>query len=196
MCKLSRGVKEGKRKRRAGRSWTLRTFTEQLLKCLLPETSRCYVLKNTSTVSHYFASSVQDTEIATPFVFRCDNLWPSDVTGHNGQVTATLTRQLWLKWMRDEMKQHTGPQYNKLQVKTKIKMKSLPSSPRRRVVAIGVQLHSFLTPATDGGFGRFTQKRGTHWIGGWVGPTVGLDDTERRKIYLPRQDLNPWSSSL
>jgi hypothetical protein len=74
-----------------------------------------------STVSHYFASSVQDTKIATPFVFRCDNLWPSDVIGHNRHVTTTLTRQHWEKWMRDEMKQHTAPRCNKSQVKIKIK---------------------------------------------------------------------------
>jgi hypothetical protein len=23
---------------------------------------------------------------------------------------------------------------------------------------------------------------GTHWIGGWVGPTVGLDNMEKRKL--------------
>jgi hypothetical protein len=23
---------------------------------------------------------------------------------------------------------------------------------------------------------------GTHWIGGWVGPRMGVDDVERRKI--------------
>ena len=79
-----------------------------------------------STVPHYFASSVQDTKTATPFEFRCDNLRPSDVTGHNRHVTPILTKQLWQKWMRDEMKQHTGPSCNKLQVNIKIKMKSLP----------------------------------------------------------------------
>jgi hypothetical protein len=43
---------------------------------------------------------------------------------------------------------------------------------------------SFLTTALDGGEwsasrpGRFTPEErtpGTHWIGGWVGPRVGLD---------------------
>jgi hypothetical protein len=41
--------------------------------------------------------------------------------------------------------------------------------------------------------GRFTPEErapGTHWIGGWVGPRAGLDDTEKRKfLTLPGLDL-------
>jgi hypothetical protein len=49
----------------------------------------------------------------------------------------------------------------------------------------------FLTSALDGGewsvsrTGRFTpgeRARGTHWIGGWMGPRGGLDAVEKRKI--------------
>jgi hypothetical protein len=33
---------------------------------------------------------------------------------------------------------------------------------------------------------------GTHWIGGWVGSRVGLDDVEKRKILtLPGFELRP-----
>jgi hypothetical protein len=32
---------------------------------------------------------------------------------------------------------------------------------------------------------------GTHWIGRWVGPKVGLDAVEKRKIPNPRQEWNP-----
>jgi hypothetical protein len=51
----------------------------------------------------------------------------------------------------------------------------------------------FLTSELDGGEwsasrpGRFTSREiapCTHWIGGWVGPRVGLDDVEKRKIVL------------
>jgi hypothetical protein len=38
---------------------------------------------------------------------------------------------------------------------------------------------------------RFTDvgiATGTHWIEGWVGPRIGLDDVERRKI-LPLSGL-------
>jgi hypothetical protein len=56
----------------------------------------------------------------------------------------------------------------------------------------------FLTSALDGGewlascLCRFTPGEGacgTHWIGGWVGPRVGLDTVEKRKI-LHCQELN------
>jgi hypothetical protein len=49
----------------------------------------------------------------------------------------------------------------------------------------------FLTSALAGGElstsrpGRFTPGErgpGNHWIGGWVGPRVGLDDVEKRKF--------------
>jgi hypothetical protein len=36
------------------------------------------------------------------------------------------------------------------------------------------------------------RARGTHWTGGWVGPTTGLDDVEWRKILpLPGLELPP-----
>jgi hypothetical protein len=39
---------------------------------------------------------------------------------------------------------------------------------------------------------RFTPREidpGTHWVGGWVGPRVGLDAAEKRKTLTP--DGNP-----
>jgi len=56
---------------------------------------------------------------------------------------------------------------------------------------VDVWLHAFLTSALDGGQwsasrpGRFTPRErgpGTHWIGGWVGPIVGLNAVAKRKI--------------
>jgi hypothetical protein len=42
---------------------------------------------------------------------------------------------------------------------------------------------------------RFTpgeRAPGSHWIGGWVGPTAGLDDVEKRKLWiLPGLQLQP-----
>jgi hypothetical protein len=32
---------------------------------------------------------------------------------------------------------------------------------------------------------------GTHWVGGWVDPTVGLDTVVKRKIPSPRRESNP-----
>jgi hypothetical protein len=59
----------------------------------------------------------------------------------------------------------------------------------------------FLTSALVGGewsasrTGRFTARErgpGTHLIGDCVGPSTGLDDVERRKIFpLPRPELGP-----
>jgi hypothetical protein len=57
----------------------------------------------------------------------------------------------------------------------------------------------FMTSALDGCEwsasrpGRFTPAEialGAHWIGGWVGPEVGLDAVEERKI-LPCRESNP-----
>jgi hypothetical protein len=134
------------------------------------------VLKNTSAVSHYFACSVQDTNCDTSLMFLCDNRWPSDVIGHNGHFTAALTRRHWEKWMRDVMNYRQ---------RVKTKMKSLLATQRRRVGEADVQFHSFLTSATDESewstsrVGRFNpakkKKPGTHWIGGWIGPTASLD---------------------
>jgi hypothetical protein len=43
--------------------------------------------------------------------------------------------------------------------------------------------------------GRFTPGNialGTHWIGGWVGPSAGLDDVEKRKfLTLSGLELRP-----
>jgi hypothetical protein len=34
---------------------------------------------------------------------------------------------------------------------------------------------------------------GTHWIGGWVDPSAGLDDVEKRKVLaLQRLELRPF----
>jgi hypothetical protein len=63
----------------------------------------------------------------------------------------------------------------------------------RRVDAL---IHIFLTSTLLGGewsasrSGRFTP--GTHWIGGWVDPTAGLDDMEKKKfLTLPGFELLP-----
>jgi hypothetical protein len=58
-----------------------------------------------------------------------------------------------------------------------------------------------LTSALDGGErrsasrpGRFIPSErapGTHWIGGWVGPTAILDAVVKRKIPSPHRESNP-----
>jgi hypothetical protein len=35
------------------------------------------------------------------------------------------------------------------------------------------------------------RARGTHWIGGWVGPRAILDAVVKRKIPSPRRESNP-----
>jgi hypothetical protein len=55
---------------------------------------------------------------------------------------------------------------------------------------VKVWIHIFLSSALVGELsashsGRFTpgeRATGTHWIGGWVDPTVGLHDVEKRKF--------------
>jgi hypothetical protein len=32
--------------------------------------------------------------------------------------------------------------------------------------------------------------RGTHWVGGWMGPRAGLDAVEKRKIPSPGRESN------
>jgi hypothetical protein len=63
---------------------------------------------------------------------------------------------------------------------------------------VDVKVHIFLTSAFAGNEwlasrpGRFTPGEispGTHWIGGWVDPTAGLDDVEKT---LPRLELRPF----
>jgi hypothetical protein len=59
---------------------------------------------------------------------------------------------------------------------------------------VDVQIHIFLPSALAGGEwsasrpGCFTPD--THWIGGWVDTTAGLDDVEKRKFLT----LTPTSS--
>jgi hypothetical protein len=56
-------------------------------------------------------------------------------------------------------------------------------------VGVDVQIHIFLTSAIAGGEwsasrpSQFTSGEGapdTHWIGGWVDPSAGLDDVEEK----------------
>jgi len=63
-------------------------------------------------------------------------------------------------------------------------------------------VNAFLTSALDGGEwsvlrpSHFTPRErapGTYWIGGWAGPTAGLDAVVR-KIPTPYQDSNPVRS--
>jgi hypothetical protein len=52
---------------------------------------------------------------------------------------------------------------------------------------VDVQIHIFLTSALAGGVVSFTfrplylreRAPGTHWIGGWMDPTAGLDDVQK-----------------
>ena len=44
---------------------------------------------------------------------------------------------------------------------------------------------------------RFTLSKRTsdyHWVGGWVGPTVGLSARKRRDVYCPSRRTNHDSS--
>jgi hypothetical protein len=64
---------------------------------------------------------------------------------------------------------------------------------------VDIYIHVLLTSALVGGEwsasrpGRFPpggRASGTHWIGGWVGPSTGLDDVEMRKfLTLPGLEL-------
>jgi hypothetical protein len=66
---------------------------------------------------------------------------------------------------------------------------------------VDVEIHIFLTSALVGGewsasrTGRFTSGErapSIRWIGGWVDPRVGLDDTEKRIfLNLPGLELRP-----
>jgi hypothetical protein len=70
---------------------------------------------------------------------------------------------------------------------------------------VNVYIHIFLTSALVGGEwpasrpGRLTARERaprTHWIGGWVDPSVGLDYVEKRKfLTLPGLELRPPRSS-
>jgi hypothetical protein len=66
---------------------------------------------------------------------------------------------------------------------------------------VDVYIHIFLTSALAEGewsvslSDRFTpgeRAPRTHWIGGWVDPRAGLDDVEKRKLFiLPGLELRP-----
>jgi hypothetical protein len=69
----------------------------------------------------------------------------------------------------------------------------------KRIEGVEVWLQAFLTSVLDGGEwsvshpGRFTPRERapvTHWIGGCVGPRVGLDVVVRGKIPSPCRDSN------
>jgi hypothetical protein len=60
-------------------------------------------------------------------------------------------------------------------------------------------LHTLLTMALDGSSQLHApatlppskKAPGTHWTGGWVGPTAGLGTVVKRKISSPCWELNP-----
>jgi hypothetical protein len=59
---------------------------------------------------------------------------------------------------------------------------------------MGEWIHMFLTLTLIGGecsvsrSGRFTP--GTHWLGDWVVPRIGLDDVEKRKfLTIPELEI-------
>jgi hypothetical protein len=68
---------------------------------------------------------------------------------------------------------------------------------------VDVQIHIFLTSALIGGewpgshpdfFTPRERAPGIYWIGGWVGPTAGLDDVEERELLtLPGLELRTLS---
>jgi hypothetical protein len=68
---------------------------------------------------------------------------------------------------------------------------------------VDIYIHIFLTSALVGtewsasrprSFTSGERAPGTHWIGGWVDPRVGLDDVEKRKFFtLPGLELRPVS---
>jgi hypothetical protein len=69
----------------------------------------------------------------------------------------------------------------------------------KRHMGSGVTAPPFLTSVPDegewwasrpGSFTRGERFPGTHWIGGWLGPRVGLDDVEKGKIRHCRES-NP-----
>jgi hypothetical protein len=69
--------------------------------------------------------------------------------------------------------------------------------PLRRIGEWRYRYTHSLTSVLDGGEwpasrpGRFTLRGktpGIHWIGGWVGPSAGLDTLSKRKIPSPRRD--------
>jgi hypothetical protein len=69
---------------------------------------------------------------------------------------------------------------------------------------VGAKIHTFLTSTfgeewSASRSGRFTlgeSAPGTHCIGGWVGPTAGLDTVEKRKISCPYRESDPGFHGL
>jgi hypothetical protein len=67
-------------------------------------------------------------------------------------------------------------------------------------VGVEIQPHAFLTSAPDGGewsdsrAGRLTDGKrapGIHWIGGYLGPSAGLDAVVKRKTMCPLRESDP-----
>jgi len=52
-----------------------------------------------------------------------------------------------------------------------------------------------LSPLSPGRFTSGVKAPATHWMGGWVGPTVGLDAVAKGKKILPLSGIEPRSSS-
>jgi hypothetical protein len=68
---------------------------------------------------------------------------------------------------------------------------------------VNVQIHVFLNSALEEGKWsasrpcRFTpgeRAPGTHWVGGWVGPRVGLDAVKKINILHFRQSNPGWTA--
>jgi hypothetical protein len=78
-------------------------------------------------------------------------------------------------------------------LKCKYNMVNLLSITPRRPIGIPY-IHIFLTSALVGGEWS-TSRHGTHWIGGWVGPRIGLDNVKNRKS-LTFRNSNSDSSTF
>jgi hypothetical protein len=95
----------------------------------------------------------------------------------------------------------TGWKWEKFRVVYKVKVRLKLSLCHEGVLGSGgVDPHTLLTSALDGDElsdwrpGRFTPReraRGTHGIGGWVGPRAVLHAMVKRKIPSPRRESNP-----
>jgi hypothetical protein len=81
-----------------------------------------------------------------------------------------------------------------------IKVKIVPVIKHYAMSGSGGTVPTFLTSALDGGEWsvsrpcRFTpgeRAHDSHWIGGWVGPRVGLNDVEKGKPLFRCRKLNP-----
>jgi hypothetical protein len=89
--------------------------------------------------------------------------------------------------------QNKSPGYDNLTMKPEMvwqKSKTVPLPPCRRQGGEEYSSYSFLISALDGVNGRHAlavltpgeRTLSTHWIGGWVGLSAGLDTKARRKI--------------